>query len=78
MKEKVRAKKKILELLEVKVYGLSIIEIADSVGISRVTASKYLAVLEAEGKVFVREIGNTKLHYKPGKHLEMEMGVKKR
>jgi len=60
-----KMKQKIISLLSKKTYGLSIDEISNSIGISRITASKYLAVMEAQGKVFVREIGNTKLHYLP-------------
>lgn len=53
----------ILSLLKKHVYGLSIEDVSKFLSISRITASKYLAVLEASGKIVVREVGKTKLHY---------------
>jgi len=53
----------ILALLKKHVYGLSIDEVSRLVGVSRITASKYLAVLEATQKIVVRDVGNTRLHY---------------
>jgi len=53
-------KEKIIKELE-KVFpcDLSITEIAEKVGISDITASKYVSVLCAEGKVEIsRRIGN--------------------
>jgi predicted transcriptional regulator len=46
-----------------KVYpdGLTVKEIANMLGISRTTASKYVAVLEAEGKIIRRRVGRAKL-----------------
>jgi predicted transcriptional regulator len=55
--------KKILKLLGRRNYGLTIEEISNSLGINRGTASKYLAILEAEKKIIVREVGKAKLHY---------------
>lgn len=51
-----------LELLK-KVYpdGLTVKEIAKMLGISRTTASKYVAVLEAEEKIVCRRVGRAKL-----------------
>ncbi|NIO19433.1 MAG: HTH domain-containing protein [Candidatus Aenigmarchaeota archaeon] len=54
---------KIIKLISKHDYGLTIEEIASSLGINRMTASKYLAVLEATGDVKVREVGKAKLHY---------------
>lgn len=56
-------KEKILKLLEGNSEGLTIQEVAESLNINRVTSSKYLSVLVAEGKVRVREVGNARLHY---------------
>ena len=56
-------KQKILSFLASRRHGASIDEVASSVAMSRVTASKYLAVLAAEGGVVIRNVGNTKLHY---------------
>jgi len=60
----------IMSLLERHVYGLTIEDVSRLAGISRITASKYLAVLEACGKVSVREIGKAKLHYLPRNYRE--------
>jgi response regulator of citrate/malate metabolism len=53
----------ILDLLSEKNYGLTIEEVASFLEVNRSTASKYLAVMQAEGKVHVREVGKAKLHY---------------
>jgi biotin operon repressor len=56
-------KERVLELLK-QVYplDLSIKEIAGRLGVSRVTVSKYVAVLEAEGKIECRIVGRAKLY----------------
>lgn len=56
-------KERVLGLLK-KVYplDLSIKEIAGRLGVSRVTVSKYVAVLEAEGKIECRVVGRAKLY----------------
>ena len=43
--------------------GLTIMNIAENTGINRVTVSKYVLVLVAEGMVSQREIGTAKLCY---------------
>ena len=55
-------KDRILELLR-SVYpeDLPIKEVAKRLGISRATVSKYVAVLEVEGKVICRRVGKAKL-----------------
>jgi DNA-binding transcriptional ArsR family regulator len=56
-------KERILGLLK-QVYplDLSIKEIARRLSVSRVTVSKYVAVLEAEGRVECRVVGRAKLY----------------
>jgi len=61
----------ILSLLGAHVYGLTIEDVSKLLAISRITTAKYLAVLEALGKVSVREVGKAKLHYLP-KHYKEE------
>jgi DNA-binding IclR family transcriptional regulator len=56
-------KEYILDLLSERNYGLTIEEVASFLEVNRSTASKYLAVMQAEGKVHVREVGKAKLHY---------------
>jgi len=51
---------KILKLIE-KSGGLTISEISRELGMHYTTASKYLAVLEAEKKIIHRRIGMAKL-----------------
>lgn len=55
--------KAILETLKKDREGLMMKEIAEKVHINRITASKYLAVLEAKGLVRYRSIGKAKLFY---------------
>ena len=55
--------RKILSLLDKRDYGLTINEVAKLLRIHRITASKYLAILEARGKIVVREVGKAKLYY---------------
>jgi response regulator of citrate/malate metabolism len=57
---------KIVKLLSQKTYGLTIKEISSDLEISRITASKYLSVLEVLGKITLREVGKAKLHYLKG------------
>ncbi len=57
-------KTKILKVLkEAAPQDLSIQEIADGAGVSRETASKYVMILEAEGRVVkTRQIGKAKMY----------------
>jgi response regulator of citrate/malate metabolism len=64
----------ILNLLAEKNYGLTIEEISSFLEINRSTASKYLAVMGAEGTVLVREVGKAKLHYPKNGVLEVLIG----
>ena len=52
----------ILGVLKQSDYSLTILEIAERTRIHRVTASKYLAVLEAKGFVKRRDVGKAKLY----------------
>ena len=56
-------KERILQILE-EAYpkDLPIIEVAKRAGVSKETASKYLAVMEAEGLVRKRKVGRAKLY----------------
>lgn len=56
-------KNRILEFLSENPRGSTISEISEEMGMSRPTASKYLEILIAEGKVDQREVGRAKLHY---------------
>lgn len=52
----------ILNILRQSDVSLTILEIAARARIHRVTASKYLAVLEARGHVKRRDVGKAKLY----------------
>ena len=52
----------ILDILRKSDISLTILEIAEKARIHRVTASKYLAVLEAKGHVKRRDVGKAKLY----------------
>lgn len=66
----------ILDLLVERDYGLTIKDISNALKISRSTASKYLAVMEAGNIVKMRTVGKAKLHYlkneKNGKLIEFD------
>lgn len=52
---------KILKVLRASPSGLQMEEIAEKLGLTRHTVSKYLEILRAEGKIHFRKIGRTKL-----------------
>jgi len=57
-------KEEVLEVLKRADRDLSIQEITDRTHLSRDTVSKYVGILEAEGKIeMTREIGRAKLYY---------------
>jgi DNA-binding IclR family transcriptional regulator len=63
---------KIMEALETHPEGLTILDLANEAGINRLTASKYILVLAAEGQILQRKVGSAKLCYKKGKKNECE------
>ena len=54
-------KNRILKLLQKQKEGLTITDVTKILQVHYSTSSKYLAVLEAEGKVVHRDIGMAKL-----------------
>lgn len=68
-------KRRILEFLANHPRGSTISEISEEIGISRLTASKYLKVLVAEDKIHQREVGRAKLHYLEQENLENFTGA---
>lgn len=58
-----KLKDNILDLLDKRIYGLTIEDIANTLNINRATASKYLFALNSEKKITVRTVGKAKLHY---------------
>ncbi|MCK5474473.1 MAG: helix-turn-helix transcriptional regulator [Candidatus Aenigmarchaeota archaeon] len=55
--------KRIMMVLTGNAFGQTIEETANAIGVSRATASKYLAVLEAKGQIISRPVGKAKLYY---------------
>ncbi|MBI4162436.1 MAG: helix-turn-helix domain-containing protein [Candidatus Aenigmarchaeota archaeon] len=60
----------ILEVMKQAKVSLTINSIADLAAMHRVTASKYLAVLEAKGLVSRRDVGKAKLYFIKGRRME--------
>jgi predicted ArsR family transcriptional regulator len=56
-----KIKRNILNFLKKHREGITITDVSSSLGIHYITATKYLAVLEAEGKLTHRKIGMAKL-----------------
>ena len=56
-------KERVVELLRQNKDGLTIIEIATKLKISRNTVAVALAELKGEGKIRIRPVGMAKLHY---------------
>lgn len=54
---------RILQEIKKHPEGLTILDIAEKTKINRVTVSKYVLVLSAEGKISQRKIGTAKLCY---------------
>ncbi len=61
-------KEEILETLDKFEFGLTTKQVSKAVGVSKITALKYLAVLEAEEKIVIREIGKARLYYLKGNY----------
>jgi DNA-binding transcriptional ArsR family regulator len=67
-------KKEILKFLNDNPSGYTITNIAERIGTTRITVSKYLALLEQENKVLSKEIGVYKLYFsKVRKYLELDL-----
>ena len=56
-------KKEILDCLSNEFFGLSITNISQKLEINRNTVSKYLSILEAEGKVFSESVATATLYF---------------
>ncbi len=56
----------ILDVLKKSDISLTINEVAEKTNLHRITASKYLAVLEAKGMIKCRSVGKAKLYYISG------------
>ena len=56
-------KELVIELLKKNTDGLTILEIADILKVSRNTVPVILAELKGEGVIRIRPVGRAKLHY---------------
>ncbi|MFX1276130.1 MAG: hypothetical protein ACFFBP_06250 [Promethearchaeota archaeon] len=79
MERKEKSKKyknKVLNCLQGELFGLTIIDLAKKINGNRNTVSKYLGILEAEGKVFKENIGTASVYYaKERKSLSFELVI---
>lgn len=65
----------ILECLNENLFGLTITDISNEVGISRNTAYRYLGILEAKNKIFNKKVGTYNLYYSKKKSMLYKGGV---
>jgi DNA-binding transcriptional ArsR family regulator len=63
-------RERIIENLREHPEGLTIVSLAEGTGINRLTVSKYIMVLMAEGLILQRIIGTAKLCYLRGEENE--------
>jgi DNA-binding IclR family transcriptional regulator len=59
----VSIEKMVFDVLKKSDISLTINEVAERANLHRITASKYLAVLEAKGLLKCRNVGKAKLYY---------------
>tara|TARA_Y100000310_G_C20463698_1_gene706570 strand:+ start:106 stop:303 length:198 start_codon:yes stop_codon:yes gene_type:complete len=59
----VSKKERVIRLLQKDTDGLTILEIAKELKVSRNTVPVILAELKGEGKIRIRPVGKAKLHY---------------
>ena len=64
---------KIIEVLNASLFGKSITEIADDIAINRMTAAKYLEVLNAKKLVVSRNVGTSKLWIPVNRSLDQRL-----
>jgi predicted transcriptional regulator len=60
-------KKAVIKLLKRNTDGLTILEIAKAINVSRNTVPVILAEMKGEGTIRIRPVGKAKLHYWRGK-----------
>ncbi len=62
-KSKRNIEKEIVECLIDNNYGMTILGIANKIGVSRNTIYRYIGILEGKNEVFKRQVGSYKLYY---------------
>ncbi|NIO44413.1 MAG: HTH domain-containing protein [Candidatus Aenigmarchaeota archaeon] len=67
MKKKNNVKQKIIRILKKHPEGLTTVEIAEKIKMSRHAVTKYIYQLLGEGLIFQREVGTAKLCYLKGR-----------
>ncbi len=63
MKKKNNVREKIIKILRKRPEGLTTVEIAEEIGMSRHTVTKYVYQLLGESLIFQRRVGTAKLCY---------------
>jgi len=69
MAKKKDYKKKILDVLEGNLFGLTITDIAKGAGVSRNTVYRYIGMLKGQGEIYEKKIGSYTLYYRAGKRI---------
>ncbi len=72
-KPRIEIREKIVKLLAEHPEGLTLQKIAEKVGTSRITASKYIAELTGAGIVYQRKVGAATLCYLKEKYVRKVM-----
>jgi response regulator of citrate/malate metabolism len=62
-----KTEQRIISILKKSSQDLTIDDISQKIGMNRITISKYLAVMEARGKLKMRSIGKAKLYQLKGR-----------
>ena len=60
-------KELVIDILKKNKEGLTVVEMANLLKISRNTVAVYLAELKGEGKIWIRKVGMAKLNYWRGR-----------
>ena len=69
MAKKKDYRKKILNVLEGHLFGLTITDIAKKAGVSRNTVYRYIGILRGEGEIYEKKVGSYTLYYRAGKRI---------
>lgn len=69
MAKKKDYRKKILDVLEGNLFGLTITDIAKEAGVSRNTVYRYIGMLKGQGEIYEKKIGSYTLYYRAGKRI---------
>lgn len=69
MAKKKDYRKRVLNVLEGNLFGLTITDIAKKAGVSRNTVYRYIGILRGEGEIYEKKVGSYTLYYRAGKRI---------